>query len=210
MDITTMQRNIEENFKELAEENIIPVFKRQEEKEELEKKGAVMVPFLDLIVCFRIIIGREDDETASILLMENQIDRFDLDVDKLIDLAKAHAFEQMTARPMQEVLEELMGTDMSKIVPDDLLTIVTNNDGIMGAGVIFSEKVREYLNQTFGKELVVIPSSKHEVIVASIPQIAAEEFCEMIEEVNATEVSPEDVLSDHPYVLSNGEITILS
>ncbi|MEY8515348.1 DUF5688 family protein [Lachnospiraceae bacterium 29-84] len=62
------------------------------------------------------------------------------------------------------------------------------------------EAIRKFASQ-LDADLVVLPSSVHETILLPMTErVDIKEFSRMVEEVNATEVEPEEVLSDHAYI----------
>lgn len=77
--------------------------------------------------------------------------------------------------------------------------VLSNKDRIFGAiGAII---LRDKLKEMFPDGYIVIPSSVHEVIV--IPNIGNDdEIRQLIGEVNATEVAPDEVLGSKPYVFT--------
>lgn len=77
--------------------------------------------------------------------------------------------------------------------------VLTNSRRRFGAAaMLYTGKIRE-LAESIGSDLVVLPSSLHEVLL--IKDIAEERsrYREMVGEVNRTAVEPEEVLSDNIY-----------
>lgn len=85
---------------------------------------------------------------------------------------------------------------------DDIeMYVLTNKNRINGAAVIFYDQVLKQFADSVEKDLIIIPSSIHEVIL--IPDnnsITEEEINEMIKEVNQTELNPVEILSEHAYL----------
>ena len=80
------------------------------------------------------------------------------------------------------------------------MTIVTNEKKINGAAVIMNEQFMSAFGDCF-----VIPSSIHEMIVVPAAGADYDTLSDMINEVNRTQLRPEEVLSDHPYRFTNGQ-----
>jgi ribonuclease PH len=73
-------------------------------------------------------------------------------------------------------------------------------DKIHGAGVLAYPNFMEDAAQKLGGDYFVLPSSIHEVIlVRDNGQMSAEELQNMVKDVNASQVSPEEQLTDHAY-----------
>ena len=75
-----------------------------------------------------------------------------------------------------------------------------------GACCILYPKVLEQLAKRVDGDYYLIPSSVHEFILLPVDQgRSAEELKEMIVEVNSTELTPEEILSDQLYLYSSQE-----
>ena len=123
---------------------------------------------------------------------------------------------------MKEVMLEIMGSEDAgcegiENLPsrEDLerdtfpLYVLTNRIKIHGAGCILYKNLLMEIVEKWGCNICIIPSSIHETIL--IPMSVAgncEAISQMVREVNQTQVSPEEILSDHVYQFSRktGEI----
>ena len=75
--------------------------------------------------------------------------------------------------------------------------VLTNQSKTNGAGVLVQDGVREKVGGMIGSDFYVLPSSIHEVlIVPDNGNMRLAELEDMVREVNATQVAPEDLLSD--------------
>ena len=80
------------------------------------------------------------------------------------------------------------------------LFVVSNDTGIDGASALFYPGVFEEIEEKLGSGFFCIPSSRHEFLVISDKiGIDVSEIKQMIIEINRTEVSREDYLSDELY-----------
>ena len=91
---------------------------------------------------------------------------------------------------------------------DSKMFVVSNEDKCCGAGAICSDYIlKETLEKLGSERMLIIPSSIHEIIC--IPDdgeiTTALRTAEMITEINAQCLRPEEVLSDHPYIF-DGEV----
>lgn len=109
---------------------------------------------------------------------------------------------------MRELVMELTGVWIraEDTVP---MYVLTNQDKRFGASaMLYSERIGE-LAERFGSDLLILPSSVHEVLL--IPDDHSREYDsyrQMVEEVNRTQVEPEEVLSYglYRYCRKNSEI----
>lgn len=103
---------------------------------------------------------------------------------------------------LSDVMEELSGMP----VPYDLnfIRVLSNDTKTYGASAIMYA-------ENLPREFFMIPSSVHEVMIvpADYDGIDIHGLSDMVRYVNSTEVSPEDVLSDHAYHYIDGKWEIV-
>jgi hypothetical protein len=103
---------------------------------------------------------------------------------------------------LSNVMEELSGMP----VPYDLnfIRVLSNNTRTYGASAIMYA-------ENLPREFYMIPSSVHEVMIvpADYDGIDIHGLSDMVRYVNRTEVSPEEVLSDHAYHYIDGKWEIV-
>ena len=101
---------------------------------------------------------------------------------------------------MFEVLDS-GGVSVDNWEPDgESMTVLTTRDQVNGAGVLFCDAVLQKIWQKLGN-YYLLPSSVHELIVVPVSEgIDRSELTEMVRTINATEVAPEDRLSDQVYL----------
>ena len=150
---------------------------------------------------------RVSDE-ASAVITHSIAAQMGMTASEIIDHAIRNASnEEHTVQSMAEILAESMGMspEEAKMMfgSDDSMIVVTNSDKRFGAGDIFVDKtLREQVAEKMGGDFYIIPSSIHEVICVRSDTMSPEQAATMIREVNANEVRPEEVLSNHPYLVN--------
>lgn len=88
--------------------------------------------------------------------------------------------------------------------------IVTNHDMSFGANVLFDTEFLQQISLMFGADLLLLPSSRHEMIVMRRDGTQDEEFLkEMVVTINETEIEPADFLSNHIFTY-NGMLDTVS
>lgn len=96
---------------------------------------------------------------------------------------------------MRELLAEMTGVSVREndAVP---LYVLTNQEKHFGASaMLYSEKIG-WLAEQFGCDLLILPSSVHEVLLLPDDHVREYDFYrQMVGEVNRTQVDPEEVLS---------------
>lgn len=91
-------------------------------------------------------------------------------------------------------MAEMLGMD------DDFpLTVITNERTYDGAGVIAVPEVFKEIAEAEGKDLYILPSSVHELLVCTDDSMGIEDLRGMVKEVNNTQVAPHERLSYNVY-----------
>lgn len=158
-------------------------------------------PMEDLALVYRIRIQENEYGTATALITNAMLDQFGITPEQLHQdaLEVAAAENPFAIKTMSEIFAELTG---GMFVPEDTIPmyVASNESRINGAGVIaypnFMETAAEHLNGSF----YILPSSIHDVIL--LPENDAhsvKELQEMVQEINTSQVAPEERLSDHVY-----------
>lgn len=167
----------------------------------------VYTKFLDMAVVYQVPIENiADSGFACVVLTKRHADTIGITVEELFNAAKENIKGDYIFESMAAVLFGMVGEE----IPDDCgMMILTNKAKMNGAAQLLSEDTLNYVAEKMGGAFCVIPSSIHEVIIIPYDETTdLENVRSMIEEVNASEVSPEEVLSDHPYIYRNGELEV--
>lgn len=115
------------------------------------------------------------------------------------DVEEALTKEKPFVKSMGEFLKNTFGVSD---VPDDALPgmyIITSESKVEGAHLILNHHTMDMLCDKCGTDkCIIIPSSKHECII--IPPVGKMmNLAQMVREVNAAAVEPEDILSNNVY-----------
>ena len=100
--------------------------------------------------------------------------------------------------------EEMMETFFDMNVYEDSafpMYVATNVFKMNGACILLYDGVLKKFAEKIGSDFYILPSSVHEVIfVPANGDMDARYLIQMVKEVNATEVAPDEVLSDNVYI----------
>ena len=100
--------------------------------------------------------------------------------------------------PMSELLEELMGVQVEE--RELSFYVLTNKDKMFGASAMLYTEQMKRLAYRLQSDLLILPSSVHEVLLLPDDHDREYDFYrQMVQEVNATQVDPEEILSDSLY-----------
>ena len=167
-------------------------------KQMLDEKDTYYIEYLDMFAYFFVTLDNFDEGIAGFNLSSKTVSGI-LDIYELYDNAKLNTIKTITVRSMAEVLSEMMGIEVP-IFDDNALKIVTNKEGIGGASIIAFPEV--LLNMLDNQDYYILPSSIHEILVMPAVYVAdPKDLQAMVTEVNATQVKPQDKLTDSVYFL---------
>ena len=151
----------------------------------------------DLAVVFYYAVDEEVLGRASILIHNSHLVMWGQTTDILYRIAQHNMRKSMPELliPMQELVEEMTGIKLNRS-EDIKMYVLTNRDKLNGASaMLYSEKIGQ-LADSLQSDLIILPSSVHEVLL--VPDEFGRQydfFRQMVEEVNTTQVEPEEILS---------------
>lgn len=161
----------------------------------------------DMAVVYRFVLESNDAGRASILVTNDMIDHMGVTHEQL----KADALENAPEiRPaviqgMSEVMREMMGPEAFEMFglpeeQEEMMYVATVPDKNSGAGVLAYQDFMDQAAEKLGGDFYILPSSIHEILlVPDNGDKAADDLRDMVREVNATQVSPEEKLTDNVY-----------
>lgn len=158
----------------------------------------------DMAVVYRLILGQDSEGRGSVLVTNDLMEQFGVTHEQLHEDAMINAPEIRPSeiRGISVVMTEMMGSGMiPEIDPaDEQMFVAGVSDNIHGAGVIAYPNFFEDAAEKLGGDFYVLPSSIHEVfLVRDNGEMTAKDLEAMVREVNATQVAPEEQLTDHVY-----------
>lgn len=169
------------------------------------------IPYLDLAIVFYCLIQEGPCKNAAIPICNEHLEYWNISKEELYHAARENtpallplccdsladlvlpALDLLPA-PERAAAQE---TFHSQIVP---MYVITNQKRFNGACCILYQNALQQAAEHLKDCLYILPSSVHEVIV--IPASAAgdpKELPSLVQEINITEVAPEEVLSDCVY-----------
>lgn len=164
------------------------------------------IDYLDLSIVFRYLLEAEDDCIQSILIRNSFLEKWGVSEHDLLKAAKANTpcLLPPDLEPLTAVLNNIAPGPYSE--PEDGLRIyvLTNQTRVQGAATLLYPNVLEQFAGQIGKDFYILPSSIHEVLLVPMDDsITPAELTEMVNDVNRTEVRPDEILSDHIYIYSH-------
>ena len=169
------------------------------------------IEFLDLAVCFYYAYQGEQLGEGSILIHNSHVEMWGTCITELLSLAQKNTPRLFpwicgSLRDIMSGMTEQKGGREREEDPEDSfwdgipMKVLTNEKRTQGAACMLYPDVLAGLAEKEGRSFYILPSSVHEVILmADMGAGEAEGFKRMIVEINATQVAPEEVLSDSLY-----------
>ena len=172
----------------------------RENKEEM-LKNIPHYDLADLAVIYRLKFGQDDLGLAAVTITNGLLKEYGITSEQLHQDALKQALfdEPCFLKNMSEVIADLSG-DMFVPEMEPPLFVASNRSTINGASVIaypdFMENAAKQLEGSF----YLLPSSIDEVIlVPERLEMSVSELQAMVQDINATQVRPEQRLSDYVY-----------
>lgn len=157
---------------------------------------------MDLAIVFYCLISVTPAGSATILVRNSHLALWNMTKAALLPLALQNSVSRL--EPSFSPLSELM--DEPEEEPSALHTelhILTNRHKLFGAACVLYPGLLESISDSLHSDLILLPSSIHEILLLPEPGSPGQEALnEMVRDVNLTQVSPEEILSDHIYYYS--------
>lgn len=164
------------------------------------------LPILDFVIVFYVLIPAQNHDCCSVLVKNEHLNMWKLPISVLYQYAKEN-----TPRLCPEVfcsLADFAEKEGMEELAESPLYVLTNENGINGAGVILYPGIPEKIYAHVGGNYFLLPSSIHEfLIVPDFGEIHPWKLLTMLREINETQVEEEEVLSNHIYYFDGDIIT---
>lgn len=169
------------------------------------------IPGTDLACIVKV---QRDYNLSSHVVTDEDLQTAKLTDEELFELAyPSISPEHFYIRPIEQVISgnnrEGLTADITSDIPHHTIYVVSNEEGLDGASILANPSAMQSIQSRFGgSELMVIPSSVHEILIIrmeDIPDVQA--MNQIIQEINQKEVREEDRLADHAFAF-NGHLSI--
>uniref|UniRef100_UPI004056A596 DUF5688 family protein n=1 Tax=Acetatifactor sp. TaxID=1872090 RepID=UPI004056A596 len=164
--------------------------------------------FADLSIYYRIELSM-DDAVGSVVIHNNLMSTWGKTVDEINTLAweNMKRMHPPVFQGMGEVVKELLDIELDEVEEEFLenppMFVFTASNKVNGAVYMADMQELARISEQLKDDLCILPSSRHEVIILPANFINRDgdytHLKEMVQEVNATQVAPEDFLSDNVY-----------
>lgn len=173
----------------------------------------------DLAVTYHILISKNDDGLSTTTVTNEMMEKYGITKEQLHADAMESSPKIMPPQiaPMGSIMEQLLGIDTKNaemeapavdimevltqcMLEENPMVVVTNNQTVDGASVIFYPGIMDKIGEAFEGNFFILPSSIHETIV--LPDNGDFDYRmlkDMVKEINANEVCSEEQLTNEVY-----------
>lgn len=138
----------------------------------------------DLAALYRVVVSEDETGTASYILSTEQRLNAQISVEELDEAEMMHIDEST----VEEMCEGGPG-----------MFVLSNKRKINGASIILYNEQLAQLSEKLNDDLLIMPSSIHEVLAVPASSMNAIDLKQMVREVNDTEVSEQEILGYSVY-----------
>ncbi len=199
-----------DDFEQIKDRLYIKLINRDKNKEFL--KEAPYEEFLDLAIVPYVRIYDRRIGNGVIMVRNEHLRLWKRDAATVLETARknTHDHDGFNIRHIIEVLDNAGSGITPDINEKDFpMYVATNQKMTNGAAVLtMNDKLKEYAS-VLGGDYYIIPSSVHELILIAKETGRCGIINEMIREVNATSLGPDDILSDHAYMYSTKDEVLI-
>lgn len=170
--------------------------------------------YKDLSVYYRVDVPINEKEGMGSMIVNDHIMKlWNLSTNEINEIAWKNTKRMYPAKllSMFEILQELCGgeiDEMQDYLAKPTMYVLSNVNKLNGAVYIADSDALAMVADELEDDYVVLPSSRHEVIIVPLSQISDDDYTylkDMVYEINRKEVDIEDVLSDNIYIYKRAD-----
>lgn len=183
-------------------------------------KNVPHIDWLDLSIVFYMMLGQSESGQMTAMICLEHMEKWGTTAEELCQIAYNNMEHLLPLKimTMTEVMKEMMQKNLGEAFTDELedgledigkvkpMYLLTNNVGLHGACYMIPGLGIERFAEKIGQDLVVLPSSIHEVL--TVPYEAGMDLASMsymVQNINRENVPKEDWLSDRVYYYNRKE-----
>ena len=163
----------------------------------------------DLAAVFFYLLEDTSFGNGMIAVRNTDLERWGMTTDQLYAVALETCPRMLPPvfRPLSDVLQVLQSAGTT----EGELYLLTNESALYGASVILYPGIMQEAADYIGRDFFILPSSVHEVILLPDSGEEPEGLLQIVTEINHTQVSEEEILTDAVYFFQSekGEIVKL-
>ena len=167
---------------------------------------------LDLAVVFMIVLETDDVcEFGTIRIHKGFLNAWNITEDSLYQIAKENMVNDFTTTPLDNIIHAVLEHEQTELLEEKVyLYVLTTQSKIHGAiGMLQTGLLDAFMKKYETEKLIILPSSIHEVLLVPYEKIDTDiNLHEMVQEVNATQLTEDEFLSNNIYSYDGKELKI--
>lgn len=167
--------------------------------------------YLDLAVLYEV---RNKNASMSVKITNDIMQNSGITFEELDEAANNNR-DSYVAQDMFSMMVSLMPISTEEIeemrraqTGGPQMYVLTNEWKVNGASVLLYPELIEDIAQKENSDLIVIPSSIHEILMVKASGMNKDDISQMVQEVNSQQVDEQEKLSDHAYFYKRGSLRI--
>lgn len=203
------------DFEKVKSRVIFKLVNYERNKELLKKVPHVR--YLDLALIFNCFLDASEGGCATILIYHHHLSFWNISAEELYSLAKKNTPKLLRyqVQNIAEVIMNLFSEECNGMLHDTLepipMYVLSNHIKLHGSGCMLYEDLLSDISAKMDSDFYILPSSIHEVLLIPVKNAASyTELVTMVKEINSTQLTREEILSDCVYLYSRhtGKITM--
>ena len=188
---------------EKAQERIVMKLINAEKNKQLLKQVPHILVY-DLAIVFQCSVSDFMNEYATILIYNQHLKLWNVTVEDLYETALINSPRILNSRldNLHDVFAYITEESLS-FLEELNISILTNHLRVHGATCMIYPGILDEISSIYQDDIIIIPSSIHEVLVFpknNMPEgYTYDDLDAMIQEVNETQLTDDEILSDHIY-----------
>lgn len=178
--------------------------------------GVPHVDFLDLSVVFYILMETDGGHCQS-MITESLMNEWDVHISSLLPAACENTKRLNASQEcgLVDAVNSFFKDDSdfmcaSSDDPAQRVYVISGQSGMNGAIHMLDFSMLSKYAELFDGDVLIIPSSIHEILLAPASLFSREKMDEIIQEINRSSVRQTEFLSDHSYVYLRDKKEIIS
>lgn len=161
------------------------------------------VNVFDLSIIFQVLLPETDkyDSLCTITIRNEHCRMWEIGIDDLVFSARCNT-PRLLPYSMKSVSAAIreMGIELYSDIVDNSLRVITNDKQVNGACAMLDKSFLRECAENIGSSYYILPSSIHEcLLLPDDGSIGANDLKEMVQEINDSELSIEEILSYSVY-----------
>ena len=195
------------DFEQVKDNIIAKVFGTEHNEQLLSNKPYRMMA--DLAVTYHIMLEQNADGVVSVPITDSLMNEWGVTEDVLFTASKNNMsrLTPVVVKGMFETLCDMQGAESLEFMgipsvdpADEMMFVMYNTSKLYGAAAMIDPNNMDYARNLIQSDFYILPSSVHEVLLVKTDMASSvEELESMVQQINGSEVEPQDRLSDHVY-----------